>query len=63
MRSIETIDVSLVGASTRKGKAAAAAGDIALAVLLALALPLGLIVLFSPVIALVRLVLTLTGQV
>ena len=63
MRPIETIDVSLPRASTGTEKAAAVAGDLLLAVLLTLLLPLGLMVLFSPVAALVRVVLALAGLI
>ena len=62
MRAIETTDVSRPRESTTQ-KAAAIAGDVALAVLLVLALPLGLMVLFSPLAALVRFALALTGLV
>ena len=61
MRPIDTIDVSLPRASTGTEKAAAAVGDLTLAVMLALMLPLGLILLFSPVAVLVRLILSLAG--
>jgi hypothetical protein len=61
MRPIETIDVSRPQASTGTGKAAAAVGDLALAVLLALILPIGLMVLFSPLAGLVRGALALAG--
>ena len=63
MRPIETIDVSRPRASTGTEKAAALAGDLLLAVLLTVLLPLGLMVLFSPVAALVRIVLTLAGLI
>jgi len=63
MRPIETIDVSRPRASTGTEKAAAVAGDLVLAVLLTLLLPLGLMVLFSPVAALVRVVLTFAGLI
>ena len=63
MRPIETIDVSLPRASTGTEKAAAVAGDLLLAVLLTLLLPLGVMVLFSPVAALVRIVLALAGLI
>jgi hypothetical protein len=63
VRAIETTDVSRPREPTRTQKAAAIAGDVALAVLLVLALPLGLTVLFSPLAALVRLALALTGLV
>ena len=61
VRPIETIDVSLPPASTGIAKAAAAVGDLALAVLLALILPLGLVVLFSPLAGLVRVALAVAG--
>jgi hypothetical protein len=61
MRPIETIDVSRPRALTATENAAAAVGDLALAVMLALMLPLGLILLFSPVAVLVRVILTLAG--
>ena len=61
MRPIETIDVSRPRASTATEKIAAAAGDLTLAVLLALALPFALMVLFSPLAALVRGILALVG--
>ena len=61
VRPIETIDVSLPPASTGTAKAAAAVGDLALAVLLALILPLGLVVLFSPLAGLVRVALAVAG--
>jgi hypothetical protein len=61
VRPIETIDVSRPPASTGTAKAAAAVGDLALAVLLALILPLGLVVLFSPLAGLVRVALAVAG--
>ena len=61
MRPIETIDVSRPRALTATENAATAVGDVALAVMLALMLPLGLILLFSPVAVLVRVILTLAG--
>ena len=61
MRPIETIDVSRPRALTATENATAAVGDLALAVMLALLLPLGLILLFSPVAVLVRVILTLAG--
>jgi hypothetical protein len=63
MRPIETIDVSRPRASTGAGKAAAAAGDLGLAVLLVLILPIGLTILFSPLAGLVRVVLGLAGLI
>lgn len=63
MRPIETIDVSRPRALTGTEKAAVAVGDVVLAVLLALILPFGLMVLFSPLAALVRVVLQLAGLV
>lgn len=63
MRPIETIDVSRPRASTSTAKAVAVAGDLALAVLLVLLLPLGLMVLFSPLAALVRIILGLAGLI
>ena len=61
VRPIETIDVSRPPASTGTAKAAAAVGDLALAVLLALILPLGLVLLFSPLAGLVRVALSVAG--
>ena len=61
VRPIETIDVSRQPASTGTAKSAAAVGDLALAVLLALILPLGLVVLFSPLAGLVRVALAVAG--
>ena len=63
MRRIETIDVSRPRASTRTEKAAAAACDLALAVVLTLILPLGLLALFSPVAAVVRAILNFAGLI
>ena len=61
MRPIESLDVSLPRASTRTEKLTAAAGDLVLAVVLALLLPLGLVLLFSPIAALVRVILSFAG--
>ena len=61
MHAIETLDVSLPRPSTRAEKAAAAARDVLLALLIVFALPLGLIVVFSPVVVLVRFALGLAG--
>ena len=61
VRPIETIDVSRPPAATGTAKAAAVVGDLAFAVLLALILPLGLMVLFSPLAGLVRVALALAG--
>jgi hypothetical protein len=61
MRPIETIDVSLPRASTGIEKAAAVVGDLTIAVMLVLLLPLGLVVLFLPFAALVRAVLALAA--
>jgi hypothetical protein len=61
MRPIETIDVSRPRASTGTEKAAAAVGDLALAVMLVLMLPLALVLLFSPIAALVRVILAFSG--
>ncbi len=61
VRPIETIDVSRPPAATGTAKAAAVVGDLALAVLLALILPLGLVVLFSSLAGLVRVALALAG--
>ena len=63
MRPIETIDVSRPRSSTGTEKAAAAAGDLALAVLLVLILPLGLTFLFSPVAAFLRAMLDFAGLI
>jgi hypothetical protein len=63
LRPIETIDVSRPSAATGIEKAAAAAGDLALAVLLALMLPLGLMVLVLPLAALARFILALAGLI
>jgi hypothetical protein len=60
MRPIETIDVSRPRTSAT-AKAAGIAGDLTVAVLLALLLPLGLMVLFSPLAGLVRIILALAG--
>jgi hypothetical protein len=60
MRPIETIDVSLPRASSAT-KAAGIAGDLAAAVLLVLLLPVGLVIVFSPVAGLVRAILALAG--
>jgi hypothetical protein len=57
VRPIETIDVSRPPASTGTAKAAAAVGDLALALIL----PLGLVVLFSPLAGLVRAALAVAG--
>ena len=48
-------------ALTATENAATAVGDVSLAVMLALMLPLGLILLLSPVAVLVRVILTLAG--
>lgn len=61
MHSIETIDVSRPRPSTHAEMAAAAVRDVLLAMLLVLALPLGLIVAFSPLVVLVRFALGLAG--
>jgi len=61
MRPIETIDVSRPPDSPGFNKALAAAGDVALAVVLVLVLPLGLVLVFAPLAALVRAVLSLAG--
>jgi hypothetical protein len=63
LRPIETIDVSRPSAATGIGKTAALAGDLALAVLLVLMLPLGLMVLVLPLAALARFILSLAGLI
>ena len=60
MRPIETIDVSLPRGSS-KTTAAGIAGDLAVAVVLVLLLPLGLVIVCSPLAGLVRAILALTG--
>jgi hypothetical protein len=60
MRPIETIDVSRPRASST-AKVAGIAGDLAVAVLLVLLLPIGLVIAFSPLAGLVRAILALTG--
>ena len=60
MRPIETIDVSLRRTSSAR-KTAGVAGDLVVAVLLALLLPVGLVIVFSPVAGLVRAILSLAG--
>jgi len=61
MRPIETIDVSRPRAASSTTKAAGIAGDLAVAVLLVLLLPIGLVIVFSPLAGLVRAILALTG--
>jgi hypothetical protein len=63
MRPIETIDVSRPPASTGVEKAASLVGNLLLAVLVTLLLPLGLMVLVSPVAALARVVLQFAGLI
>jgi hypothetical protein len=63
MRPIETIDVSLPSAATGIQKATAAAGDLALAVLLAMMIPLGVMVLVFPLAALARVILAFAGLI
>jgi len=63
VRPIETIDVSRPPASTGAAKTAAIVGDLALAVLLVLILPLGSVVLFSSLAGLVRAALALAGLI
>jgi hypothetical protein len=61
MRPIETIDVSLPRTSSAT-KTAGIAGDLAVAVLLVLLLPVGLVIVFSPLTGLVRAILSLAGM-
>lgn len=56
---VDTIDVSRPRASTWLEKAAGALGDLGFAMLVVLALPLGLLVIGAPVALLVRAILEL----